>query len=63
LVDLYQKSLEDTRKVKGSYEAQFNDKSHEATTLGKILEEVEMPNLTIVDNMDMKNKIIEYNFE
>jgi hypothetical protein len=42
------------------YEAYFNDRSNEATTVGKIPKEVEMPNL-ITDYMYMKNMIIEYN--
>jgi hypothetical protein len=52
--------LKDVEKAKRSYEAYFNDKSNEATTLGKIPEEVEMPNLTIAYYIDMENLIIEY---
>jgi hypothetical protein len=43
LVDLYQKSLKEVRKGKGSFEAHFNVASNEATTLGKILDEAEKP--------------------
>jgi hypothetical protein len=60
LVDLYQKSLNNIGKAKGSYEAHFNDKSNEATTSGEILEKVEMPNLTVADYIDMENMIIKY---
>jgi hypothetical protein len=58
---LYQKSLQDARKAKGSHEAHFNDKSNKATTSGKITEEVEIPNLTVENYMDMENTIVEYN--
>jgi hypothetical protein len=61
LFDLYQKSLKDVGKAKRSYETYFNNKSNEATTLGKIPEEVEIPNLTVTDYMDMENTIVEYN--
>jgi DNA polymerase I-like protein with 3'-5' exonuclease and polymerase domains len=61
LVDLFQKSIKDAEKAKRSYEAHFNDKFNEAITLRKILEEVEMPNLTVADYMDMENTIVEYN--
>jgi hypothetical protein len=37
---LYQKSLKDAGKVKGSYETHFNVESIEATISGKILVEV-----------------------
>jgi hypothetical protein len=50
----------DVGKAKGSYESHFNDKSNEATSLGKIPGEVKMPNLTIADYMDMENTTIEY---
>jgi hypothetical protein len=60
LVDLYQKSLNNLKKAKGSYEAQFNDKSNEATTSGEIPEEVDMPNLTVSNYIDMENTAIEY---
>jgi hypothetical protein len=58
---LYQKFLKNVGKVKRSYETYFNDKSNEVTTSGKIPEEVDMPNLTVADYMDMENTIIEYN--
>jgi hypothetical protein len=61
LFDLYQKSLKDVGKAKRSYETYFNNKSNEATTLGKIFEEVEIPNLMVTDYMDMENTIVEYN--
>jgi hypothetical protein len=61
LIALYQKFLKNVRKVKRSYETYFNDKSNEVTTSGKIPEEVDMPNLTVADYMDMENTIIEYN--
>jgi hypothetical protein len=51
-------SLKDVEKAKRSYEAYFNDKSNEATTLGKIPEEVEMPNLTVADYIDMENTVV-----
>jgi hypothetical protein len=58
---LYQKFLTDTGKAKRTYETYFNDKSNEATTLEKITDEVEMPNLMITYDMDMENMIIKYN--
>jgi hypothetical protein len=59
---LYQKkSLNDAEKSKRSYEAYFNDKSNETTTSEKIPDEVEIPNLMIIDYMGMENIIIEYN--
>jgi hypothetical protein len=61
LVDLYQKSLNDAEKAKGSYEAHFNDKSNEAIASGKIPEEVDIPNLMVAYYMDMENTIIDYN--
>jgi hypothetical protein len=58
---LYQKFLKDAEKTKRSYESYFNDKYNEATTSRKISEEAEIPNLTIIDYMDMENTIVEYN--
>jgi hypothetical protein len=55
------KSLKDVGKDKRLYKVYFNDKSNEATTLGNIPEEVEMPNLMAADYMDIENTIIEYN--
>jgi hypothetical protein len=43
------------------YEAYFNDVTKEATTLGTVHSNPKMPKLTINDDMDMKNMIIEYN--
>jgi hypothetical protein len=60
-VDLYQKSLKEDRKVKGSFEAHFNVASNEATTLGKIHDEVEKLSLMIEDYIDRENMIVEYN--
>jgi hypothetical protein len=57
---LYQKSLQDARKAKGSYEAHFNDKSNEATNLREVLEEVKMPKLMVIDYIDMENTIFKY---
>jgi hypothetical protein len=51
-------SLKDVEKAKRSYEAYFNDKSNKAITLGKIPEEVEMPNLTVADYIDMENTVV-----
>jgi hypothetical protein len=48
-------------KDKRLYKVYFNDKSNEATTLGNIPEEVEMPNLMAAYYMDIENTIIEYN--
>jgi hypothetical protein len=42
LFDLYQKSLKDVQKATRSYKTYFNDKSNEATTSGKIFEEVDI---------------------
>jgi hypothetical protein len=52
LVDLYQKSLKEAEKAKGSYEAHFNAASDEATTSGKCPDEVAKPSLTIEDYID-----------
>jgi hypothetical protein len=61
LVDLYQKSLKEARKAKGSYEAHFNVGSNEAITLGKGPDEDAKPSLTIKDYIDRENMIVEYN--
>jgi hypothetical protein len=61
LVDLYQKSLNEARKVKGSFEAHFNAASDEATTSDKIPDEAAKPSLMIKDYIDKDNMIIEYN--
>jgi hypothetical protein len=61
LIDLYQKSLKEAGKAKGSYEAHFNVTSDEATTLGKRPDEVAKPSLSTDDYIDRENMIIEYN--
>jgi hypothetical protein len=61
LVDLYQKSLKEARKAKGSYEAHFNATSDKATTSGKCPDEAAKPSLTMDDYIDNENMIIEYN--
>jgi hypothetical protein len=61
LVDLYQKSLKEPEKAKGSYEAHFNDTSDEATTLGKCPDEAEKPSLTVKNYIDGENMIVKYN--
>jgi hypothetical protein len=61
LVHLYQKSLIEAGKVKGSYEAHFNATSDEATTSGKRPDEVAKPSLTVEDYIDKENMIVEYN--
>jgi hypothetical protein len=58
---LYQKSLKEVRKAKGSFEAHFNAASDEATTSGKIPDEAEKSSLMIKDYIDGENMIIEYN--
>jgi hypothetical protein len=58
LVELYQKSLKESNNNKRSYEAHFNDMTVEATTLGTIPSNPEMPKLTDNDDMDM-NMIVE----
>jgi hypothetical protein len=61
LVDLYQKSLKEAGKGKGSYEVHFNAASDEATTSGKCPDEAAKPSLMIDDYIDGDNMIIEYN--
>jgi hypothetical protein len=61
LVDLYQKSLKEAKKAKGSYEAHFNATSDEATTSGKRPDEAAKPSMTVDDYIDEENMIIEYN--
>jgi hypothetical protein len=58
LVDLYQKSLKEVRKVKGSFEAHFNAVSDEATTLDKIPGEATKPILMVKDYIDGENMIV-----
>jgi hypothetical protein len=61
LVELYQRSLKESNNNKRSYEAHFNDETKEATTLGTISSNHEMPKLMDNDDMDMENTIVEYN--
>jgi hypothetical protein len=61
LVDLYQKSLKEVGKTKGSFEAHFNNASNEATTLGKHPDEAAKPSFTVEDYINRENMIIEYN--
>jgi hypothetical protein len=61
LVDLYQKSLKEAGKAKGSYEVHFNAASNEATTLGKPPDEAAKPSPSIDDYIDGENMIVEYN--
>jgi hypothetical protein len=61
LVDLYQKSLKEARKAKGSFEAHFNAASNKATTLDKSPDEAGKPSLMIDDYVDRETMIIEYN--
>jgi hypothetical protein len=57
LVDLYQKSLKEVAKAKGSYETHFNAASDEATTSGKRPDEAAKPSLTVEDYIDWENMI------
>jgi outer membrane receptor for ferrienterochelin and colicin len=61
LVNLYQKSLKEVEKVKGSYEAHFNAASDEATTSGKRPDEAAKPSPSTDDYIDRENMIVEYN--
>jgi hypothetical protein len=61
LVELYQRSLKESNNAKRSYEVHFNDVTKEATTLGTIHLNLELPKLMNNDDMDMKNTIVEYN--
>jgi hypothetical protein len=61
LVDLYQKSLKEAEKAKGSYEAHFNATSDEAITLCKRPEEAAKPSPSTDDYINGENMIIEYN--
>jgi hypothetical protein len=58
---LYQKSLKETEKTKGSYEAHFNATSDEATTLSKRLDEAAKPSPSTDNYIDREAMIIEYN--
>jgi hypothetical protein len=61
LIDLYQKSLKEARKDKGSYGAHFNATSDDATTSGKRPDEDAKPSLMVDDYIDGENMIVEYN--
>jgi hypothetical protein len=61
LVDLYQKSLKEVGKAKGSYEAHFNAASDEATTSGKCPDEAAKPSLMVDNYINGENMIAEYN--
>jgi hypothetical protein len=62
LVDMYQKSLKEAGKTKGSYEAHFNATSDEATTTSaKRLDEATKSSLTVEDYIDGENLIVKYN--
>jgi hypothetical protein len=43
------------------YESHFNDETKEATTLGIIPSDPEMPKMTDNGDMDMENMIMKYN--
>jgi hypothetical protein len=59
LVDLYQKSLKEAKKSKGSFEGHFNAASDEATTSGKNPDEAKVPSLMVKDYIDGENMIVE----
>jgi hypothetical protein len=66
LVELYQRCLKESNNNKRLYEAHFNDAhfndvTKEATTLGIIPSNLEIPKLTDNDDMDLENMIVEYN--
>jgi hypothetical protein len=58
---LYQKSLKETEKMKGSYEAHFNATSDEATTSSKCLDEAAKSSPSTDNYIDREVMIIEYN--
>jgi hypothetical protein len=60
LVELYQKSIKEYNNNKRSYEAHFNDMAKEASTLGTIPSNPEMPKVMDINDMDMENTIVEY---
>jgi hypothetical protein len=60
LVELYQKSLKESKNHKRSYEAHFNDMTKEATILGTICSNPKMLKLMDIDDMDIENMIVEY---
>jgi hypothetical protein len=61
LVELYQRSLKESNNAKRSYKSHFNDETKEATTLGTMPSNPEMPKLTDNDDTDMENTIMKYN--
>jgi hypothetical protein len=61
LIELYQKSLKESKNNKRSYEPHFNDVIKEATTSGTKPSNPEPSKLTDNDDMDMKNTIMKYN--
>jgi hypothetical protein len=61
LVELYQRSLKESNNAKRLYESHFNDETKEATTLGIIPSDPEMPKMTDNGDMDMENMIMKYN--
>jgi hypothetical protein len=61
LVELYQIPLKESNNAKRLYEAHFNNETKEATTLGTIPSDPEMPKTTNNDDMDMENMIVKYN--
>jgi hypothetical protein len=58
---LYQKSIKEAEKSKGSYEAHFNAASNEATTSGKRPNEAAQPRPLIDDYTDGERMMVEYN--
>jgi hypothetical protein len=61
LIELYQRSLKKSNNAKRSHEAHFNDEIKEATTLGTIPSNLEMPRMMDNDDMDTENTNVEYN--
>jgi hypothetical protein len=61
LIELYQKSLKESKNNKRSYEPYFNDVIKEATTSRTKPSNPGPPKLTDNDDMDMKNTIMKYN--
>jgi hypothetical protein len=61
LIDLYQKSLKEAGKAKGSYEAHFIATSDVATTSGKRPDEATKPSLSTDDYIDRENMIYNSN--
>jgi hypothetical protein len=61
LIELYQKTLKETNIAKRLYETHFNDVSKEATISETKVEDLKIPRMTDKD-MDLKNTIVEYNF-